>query len=104
LLDDNRVVYPFTLQGFGTFAKQTTGQKTFDYNVDGLAHVGLLPDLVADLREIGLSDQDLEPLFQSAAGYIDLWERARAVPEPDAAVSWLVAVATLGWLGRRVRR
>jgi hypothetical protein len=103
LQDGNQLVYPFTLDGFGSFQKQQTGQKTFDFNVDGLAHVGLLPDLVADLRQIGLSDPDLDPLFESAAAYVDLWERARAVPEPGALVSALAVCATLGLLGRRRR-
>jgi len=74
----NQVVYPFTIPGFGTFGRQVTGHKTFDFNLDGLAHIGLLPDLVADLRKIGLSEAQLDPLFQSAEGYIALWERARA--------------------------
>jgi hypothetical protein len=72
----NRVMYPFELPGFGKFQKQETGQKTFDFNVDGLAHVGLLPDMIADLKQIGLSDDDLRPLFRSAEGYIKVWERA----------------------------
>jgi len=27
--------------------------RTFDFNVDGLAHIGMLPDLVEDLRVLG---------------------------------------------------
>jgi hypothetical protein len=76
----NKVTYPFTIDGFGTFDRQTTGQKTYDFNGDGLAHVGLLPDLVADLRAIGLTDEDLMPLFGSAEGFVDVWERGLAQP------------------------
>src|SRR4029453_12846389 len=47
-----------------------------DFNGDGLAHVGLLPDLIADLRMIGLTDADLDPLFRSAEGFIQVWERS----------------------------
>jgi len=83
-----RVTYPFTLDGFGTFGKQVTGEKAFDFNVDGLAHVGLLPDLVADLRAIGMSATDVEPLFESAEAFIDVWERGlplqTASPTPTA--------------------
>ena len=50
----NRLDYPFTIEGFGQFEEQITGYKTFDSNVDGLAHVGLLPDLVKDMSNIGL--------------------------------------------------
>jgi len=52
--------------------------RTFDFNVDGLAHVGMLPDLIEDLRAQGVRDQDLEPLMRSAEGYIQVWERALA--------------------------
>ncbi|MBX3024501.1 HYR domain-containing protein [bacterium] len=78
----NALGYPFTLPGFGTFEKQTTGLKTFDFNVDGLAHVGLLPDLVADLGRLGLGASDLEPLWDSAIGFVDVWARA-AGDEPS---------------------
>lgn len=104
LLAGDELRYPFTIEGFGSFDRQRTGDKTFDFNTDGLAHVGLLPDLVADLKQVGLSDRDLEPLFESAAAYVDLWERATRIPEPDTTLGVLTALATLGCLGRRTRR
>jgi microsomal dipeptidase-like Zn-dependent dipeptidase len=73
---NNTLRYPFALEGFGTFDRQLTGQKTFDFNVDGLAHVGLLPDLIADLRAIGVPPRYIDQLFLSAAAYVDMWERA----------------------------
>jgi len=94
---NNRLQYPFTIEGFGTFAKQETGKKTFDYNVDGLAHVGLLPDLVADLRKIGLDEYYIDEIMCSAEKYIRVWERAEAlangttVPDPFAE-PWLCGV------------
>ncbi len=81
---EERLEYPFTLEGFGTFAKQKTGERTFDFNIDGLAHVGLLPDLVADMETIGVSPEELEPLFQSAEAFIALWERAEQATAPSA--------------------
>ena len=32
----------------GTFNKQVTGSKTFDFNTDGGAHYGLMADFFAD--------------------------------------------------------
>ena len=78
--DQNRLQYPFVLDEFGTFDKQVSGQKTFDFNVDGLAHVGLIPDLIADLKNLGLTQGDLDPLMRSAETYIQTWERARGEP------------------------
>ncbi len=72
----NRLQYPFTIDGFGSFEKQETGFKTFDFNVDGLAHVGLLPDLVKDMEQIGLDETYVDALFSSAEEYIRVWERA----------------------------
>jgi len=71
----NALPYPFTLAGFGTFDRLVTGQKAFDFNVDGLANVGLLPDLVADLGRIGLRPADMDAIFRSAEAYVELWER-----------------------------
>ena len=72
----DQLQYPFTLPGFGTFDKQVTGQKTFDFNYDGLAHIGMMPDMLGDLLQIGLREQDLNPLMQSAEAYVTLWEKA----------------------------
>ncbi|TFH49426.1 MAG: hypothetical protein E4H01_04305, partial [Lysobacterales bacterium] len=77
----NRLAYPFALPGFGTFDKQVTGVKTFDFNVDGLAHVGLLPDLIKDMETVGLSEPYLDALFNSAEEYVRVWERAKAISE-----------------------
>lgn len=76
---NNRLVYPFILPGFGTFSNQVSGQRTFDFNNDGLAHIGLLPDMVADLKNIGLTDQQLQPLFGGAQVYIDSWSKVAHV-------------------------
>jgi len=51
------------------------GQRDFDINIDGLAHYGLLPDLIQDLKNVGLTDEDLLPLFRSAEHYIQTWEK-----------------------------
>jgi hypothetical protein len=69
-----RLAYPFTLPGFGTFSQQVTGQRTFDFNTDGFAHIGLFPDLIADLMA---SNVDVEPLFHSAEAYVQMWKRAQ---------------------------
>jgi microsomal dipeptidase-like Zn-dependent dipeptidase len=53
--------------------KSVIGQKTFDINVDGPAHVGMLPDFIADWQAQGLTEGDLGPLLRSASGYVDLW-------------------------------
>ncbi len=79
-----KVSYPFIFDGFGTFNKQVTGQRTFDYNVDGMAHVGMLPDFVSDLREVGLPVEYERSLFGSAEAYIKMWEGATRATDTTA--------------------
>lgn len=43
------------------------------FDVKGLSHVGLLPDLVADLRAVGADTARLE---RSAEAFLQMWERA----------------------------
>ena len=87
------MAYPFTIPGFGTFDRQVSGQKTYDFNVDGLAHIGLLPDMVADLKNIGVTDQQLQPLFGSAQAYINMWSAVFRAPAPDVSLSGVPATA-----------
>jgi microsomal dipeptidase-like Zn-dependent dipeptidase len=109
ILFSSKVPYPFTLPGgrwrYGIFDKQQSGTRvddgagglvdlrTWDYNVDGLAHAGLLPDLVRDLQIVGLGGTYMDALFNSAEEYIRVWERSESaatgepIPERSAALS-----------------
>src|SRR5205823_2414032 len=44
------------------------GTRTFDYNVDGLAHMGLVPDMLQDMKNA--TKVDMQPLFSSAESYV----------------------------------
>ena len=50
-------------------------RRDFDINIDGMAHYGMLPDLLQDLRNVGLTAQDLAPLFRSAYDYVQMWDK-----------------------------
>jgi len=74
---EDPLTYPFTsYDGSITFSEPTVGNRTIDFNTEGLAHIGLLPDLIEDTRRDGVSDEALIPLFKSAEGYIRMWEKA----------------------------
>ncbi len=67
--------------------RSVAGRRDFDINVDGMAHYGLLPDFVQDLRNVGLTEADLEPLFRSAEDFVRMWgaceqAAARLAPQP----------------------
>ena len=51
------------------------GNRTWDFNVDGFAHVGLYPDFIADLQAHGLTHEDLAPLFNGVEAYVRMWEK-----------------------------
>jgi microsomal dipeptidase-like Zn-dependent dipeptidase len=50
-------------------------RRDFDINLDGMAHYGMLPDLIQDMRNSGLTASDLAPLFHSASDYIQMWQK-----------------------------
>lgn len=61
--------------GNAPLQRSQAGQRDFDINIDGVAHYGMLPDLIQDLKNVGLTDEDLLPLFRSAEDYIQTWEK-----------------------------
>jgi hypothetical protein len=62
--------------------RNRVGDRDFDYNIDGLAHYGLLPDFLQDvsnqLRKGQGRVHDLGSLFRSAESYVATWERVEA--------------------------
>jgi microsomal dipeptidase-like Zn-dependent dipeptidase len=50
-------------------------RRDFDINLDGMAHYGMLPDFLQDLRNVGLTAEDLAPLFRSAYDYVQTWQK-----------------------------
>jgi microsomal dipeptidase-like Zn-dependent dipeptidase len=65
--------------------------REYDINLDGVAHYGLLPDFLQDMRNSGLSPQDLAPLFRSAYDYVQMWQtcqqRSKAVQQANLALA-----------------
>ncbi|MDQ2650549.1 MAG: dipeptidase [Actinomycetota bacterium] len=112
------VTYPFTGLGGVTLDRQRTGERVFDVNTDGVAHYGLYPDWIEDLR-VQAGDEIVADLAQGAEAYLQMWARAEAfagdvgaspVPSPASpeptlpatggtggrAHPWLLAVAAAG--------
>lgn len=80
--------YPFTsIGGDIVFEALTTGERTFDYNTDGLANVGLFPDLIEEARRSGVSTEEINALFKTAEAYIQIWKRAEAISRQREAIS-----------------
>jgi hypothetical protein len=84
---DGHIDYPFkSYDGRVTFQRQKTGDRTFDYTKEGVAHYGLYPDWFADLRRLG-GKQMADDLWNGAEAYLEMWERANGVRSPACARS-----------------
>ena len=53
-----------------------TGNRDWDFNTDGMAHYGLMPDFLQDLRNVGMTPGNLTPLLRSAEDYLRMWEKS----------------------------
>ncbi len=74
--DDVKISYPFrSHDGKVVFERQVTGNRSFDYNAEGIAHYGLFAEWI---HAVGLTedgDNALKQLFRSAEAYLRMWER-----------------------------
>ncbi len=76
-----KVSYPFEpYSRAGVFDRMKTGNRIYDINYDGVANYGLIPDFIQEVRNVGLTDDDLKPLFNSAEAYIRMWEKIEGRP------------------------
>jgi hypothetical protein len=74
------VNYPFkSLDGSVTLDRQHTGDRTFDYNNDGVAHYGLYADWTDEVRSLG-GPQIVDDLLNGPEAYLEMWERSVGVP------------------------
>jgi hypothetical protein len=73
----NPLRYPFrSFDGKVVFDRQRTGERTFDLNVDGVAHYGLFADLLADIVSGRRGREAVAVLFRSAEAYLRTWRLA----------------------------
>ncbi|KRF12321.1 hypothetical protein ASG90_15170 [Nocardioides sp. Soil797] len=78
----NKVTYPITGMNGVKIGQQHSGERVYDINVDGVAHYGLYPDWIEDLRRIGGASQGkaiVEDLSRGPEAYLQTWERAEGI-------------------------
>ena len=74
---DEGITYPFkSYAGDVTLERPVVGNRMLDFNTEGMVHLGLVAELIEDVRRDGVTDEELEPLFKSAEGYIRVWEKS----------------------------
>ncbi|MFD5650903.1 discoidin domain-containing protein [Streptomyces sp. NPDC127039] len=78
----DKVTYPFRSYPDGPLVdRQRTGERVWDVNTDGGAHVGLIPDWVEDVRRLG-GDKLVGELLHGAQSYLDTWNATRGWDRP----------------------
>jgi hypothetical protein len=76
----NPVGYPFkSFDGRVTLDRQRSGERVYDINADGVAHYGLYPDWIEDLRKIA-GEEIVGDMARGAEAYLQMWERAEGIP------------------------
>lgn len=71
------ITYPFrSYAGDVVFQQPRLGNRDVDFDTEGMAHIGLVAELIEEVRRDGVSDAELAPLFKSAEGCLRTWEKA----------------------------
>ena len=55
--------------------KYTFGNKTWDYNTEGVAHIGLYPDYYQDLKNLGMNAQERQIFFSASDYFVNMWDK-----------------------------
>ncbi|HSI80060.1 MAG TPA: Coagulation factor 5/8 type domain-containing protein, partial [Solirubrobacterales bacterium] len=76
---EDPVAYPFrSFDGSARIDRQVSGERVWDVNIDGVAHYGLYPDWIEDLRIVAGEDV-VAALGRGAEAYLQMWERADGI-------------------------
>ncbi len=74
------VTYPFkSPDGRVTLERQRTGERTFDYSREGVAHYGMYADFFQHARNLG-GEKLARDMWEGSEAYLQMWERADGVP------------------------
>lgn len=90
----NPVKYPYrSTDGGSLIDKQTTGERTWDFNTDGGAHYGMVPDWIEDIRIVG-GQGVVDDLFSGAESYLRTWAKTEQHKSTENLASGAAATAS----------
>jgi microsomal dipeptidase-like Zn-dependent dipeptidase len=52
-----------------------SANRTWDYNTEGVAHIGLYPDFYQDLKNLGMTTNERNVFFGAADYFVNMWEK-----------------------------
>ncbi|MGC4100044.1 membrane dipeptidase [Ferruginibacter sp.] len=58
--------------------KYTFGNKSWDYNTEGVAHIGLYPDYYQDLKNLGMTQGERQVFFSAADYFVNMWDKCES--------------------------
>jgi hypothetical protein len=58
--------------------QQTAGNRTFDFEREGISNVGQLPEFMQAIQNVTGSPATTEPLFRSAHDFVEMWKKIEA--------------------------
>jgi hypothetical protein len=100
---EHPVTYPFTGLGGVEIDRQVSGSRVYDINVDGVAHYGLYPDWIEDLRKQA-GDEIVDDLARGSEAYLQMWERALGIAAPGCRAPAVLAELRDGMTPEEVLR
>jgi len=53
----------------------TMGKKIWDFNTDGMAHYGLLPDYIESCKKVGMTKEEQDGFYSAANRFLNMWEK-----------------------------
>jgi microsomal dipeptidase-like Zn-dependent dipeptidase len=62
-----------------TFTRCKTGNRTWDFNVDGVAHYGMWPDYMRAWDAVGMTADEKNVFMHSAEDFVVMWEKCARV-------------------------
>ena len=84
-----------------TLDQQRSGERVYDINADGVAHYGLYPDWIEDLR-MQAGNRIVRDMGRGAEAYLQMWERADGIEEVRCD-RWRQRFLTARGFARRLR-
>ncbi|WP_437312918.1 membrane dipeptidase [Sorangium sp. So ce385] len=64
---------------YSRFPKAQMGGRSWDYNEEGVVHIGLFPDFLKHIEALPGGEQLVDRLYNGAEGFAQMWTRAEAV-------------------------
>ncbi|MFM9910108.1 MAG: membrane dipeptidase [Chitinophagaceae bacterium] len=62
-----------------TLSKYHFEEKEWDYNTEGVAHIGLYPDYFQDLKNLGMTKRERQVFFSAADYIINMWQQCERI-------------------------